>query len=152
MSAPASRCLVTNRSWFNTLLLNCLLNSLSNELRLTFEFSDEWRRKSDWISSWSSFLLRLPRSSLHGSLYRLPVSMENVCCHGNVLTEPLASSELVRCCGNVCLASSGLPLCYLLRERVSGKPLASSGLPLWPRSFGFQASYHIMYACNDPVL
>jgi hypothetical protein len=31
--------------------------------------------------------------------------MENVCCHGNVLTEPLASNGLVPCNGNVCLAS-----------------------------------------------
>jgi hypothetical protein len=39
MSAFASRCLVTNLSWFNTSqpntqLLNCHLNSLTNELRL----------------------------------------------------------------------------------------------------------------------
>jgi hypothetical protein len=32
--------------------------------------------------------------SLHGFLYRLPVAMENVGCHWNVITEPLASNEL----------------------------------------------------------
>jgi hypothetical protein len=68
---------------------------------------------------------------LNGSLYRLPVIMENVSCHGNVLTEPLASN--------------GLPLCSLLRERVFGEPLASSGLPLWLRCSGFQASCHNMF-------
>jgi hypothetical protein len=31
--------------------------------------------------------------------------MENVCCCGNVLTEPLASNGLVRCSVNVCLVS-----------------------------------------------
>jgi hypothetical protein len=39
----------------------------------------------------------LPFSSLHGFLYRQRLIMENVCRHGNVLTEPLASNGLVRC-------------------------------------------------------
>jgi hypothetical protein len=49
--------------------------------------------------------LRLTHSSLHGSLYMPPVTMENVCCHRNVLTEPLANDGLVRCCVNMCLES-----------------------------------------------
>jgi hypothetical protein len=52
----------------------------------------------------------LNRSSLPGSLYTLPVTMENVSFHGNVLTKPLASNALVRCCGNVCLASRWLAM------------------------------------------
>jgi hypothetical protein len=55
-------------------------------------------------------------SSLHGSLYSLLVTMENICClawlgltcHGNVLTEPLPNN----------------------------------GLPLWLHYSGFQASCH----------
>jgi hypothetical protein len=52
----------------------------------------------------------LNRSSLHGSLYRLPVTMENVCCHRNMLTEPFASNGLVRCSGNLYLASPSLAM------------------------------------------
>jgi hypothetical protein len=55
--------------------------------------------------------------------------MENVCCHGNVLTEPLPRKVL-------------LHVCSLLRERVFGEPLASNGLPLWIQYSGFQASCH----------
>jgi hypothetical protein len=40
----------------------------------------------------------------------LPVTMENVCCHGNMLTDPLASNELLSCCGNVCLANRWLAM------------------------------------------
>jgi hypothetical protein len=54
--------------------------------------------------------LRLNRSSLHDSLYRLPVTMENVCCHGNVLIEPLASNCFILCCGNMCLVSRWLSM------------------------------------------
>jgi hypothetical protein len=43
------------------------------------------------------------------------------------------------------LAISGLPLCSLLRERTFGKPLASNGLPLWLHYSGFQASCHNIY-------
>jgi hypothetical protein len=52
----------------------------------------------------------LNRSSLHGFSYRLPVTMENVCCHGNVLTEPLTGNGLVRCYRKVCLASRCLAM------------------------------------------
>jgi hypothetical protein len=71
----------------------------------------------------------LNRPSLHGSLYRLPVTMENVCCHGNVLTGPLASN------GHLFIAA----------ERVFGEPLVSNGLSLWLRCSGFQASCHSVY-------
>jgi hypothetical protein len=49
-------------------------------------------------------------SSLHVPLYRLPGTMENVCCHGNMLTEPLSSNGLVHCYGNMCLAIPWLAL------------------------------------------
>jgi hypothetical protein len=59
-------------------------------------------------------LLRLAglrwRYSLHGCLYRLPVTTGNVCCYGNLLTKPLASNGLVWFCGNVCLASRWLTM------------------------------------------
>jgi hypothetical protein len=60
----------------------------------------------------------LPRSSLYGSSYRLPVTTENVRCHGNVLTEQLASNGLFRCCGNLCLAS-----CWLAMDFRSGSTI-----------------------------
>jgi hypothetical protein len=58
--------------------------------------------------------LRLNRSPLHGSFYTLPVTMENVCCHGNVLTEPLPSKSLFH-------------VCSLLWGCVFGELLFSSG-------------------------
>jgi hypothetical protein len=61
------------------------------------------------------------RSSLHGSLYSLSVTLENVCCLA-VVTE--------MCLPNRCL-SMDFRVCSLLRERVFGEPLASNGLPLW---------------------
>jgi hypothetical protein len=45
-----------------------------------------------------------------GSLYRQSVTMENVRCNGNVLTEPLVSNGLLCCCGKVCLASRWLAM------------------------------------------
>jgi hypothetical protein len=41
------------------------------------------------------------------------------------------------------LASNGLPLCSLLRERAFSEQLASGGLPLWLHYSGFQVSCHI---------
>jgi hypothetical protein len=52
--------------------------------------------------------LWLNYSSLCSSLYRVPVTTENVCCHRNVLTEQLAGNGLVCCGGNMCLASHWL--------------------------------------------
>jgi hypothetical protein len=66
-----------------------------------------WLALHSWTLDFSRMkaLLQLNRFSLQCSLYRLPAAMENVCCHGNVLTETLASNGIVRCCVNVCLES-----------------------------------------------
>jgi hypothetical protein len=71
-------------------------------------------------------------SSLHGSLYSLPVTMENVCC---------LSVDTETCLPKRCL-SPDFRVCSLLRESVFGEPLASNGLPLWLHYSGFQTSCH----------
>jgi hypothetical protein len=72
----------------------------------------------------------LNRPSLHGSLYRLPATMENVYCHGNVLTEPLASNGLVRCCGNVCLTNRWLAMNFRSARFCGNVCLASRWLAM----------------------
>jgi hypothetical protein len=107
--AFTSRYLVTSLSWLT-------FHSLTTEL--PSEFSGEWTMtllngtELNWIevNSWMTAPLWLNRSSLHGSLCRSPVTMENVCRHGNVLTKPLASNGLVRCCGNISFASRWLAM------------------------------------------
>jgi hypothetical protein len=54
----------------------------------------------------------LTRSSLHFSLYRLPETVENICSHGNVFTQPLAINGLFLRCGKVCLASRLLAMYF----------------------------------------
>jgi hypothetical protein len=88
-----------------------------------------WLTLHRWTSNSLTTGLQLSRSFLHGSLNRLPVNVESVCFHGNVLTEPLPSKSLFH-------------VCSLLRERMFGKPLASNGLPLWLHYSGCQALRH----------
>jgi hypothetical protein len=77
-------------------------------------------------------LFLVTRSSLHGYLYSLPVTVENVCCL-SVVTET--------CFLNRWLAMN-TRIYSLLQERVFGEPLASNGPPLWLHYSGFQASCH----------
>jgi hypothetical protein len=79
---------------------------------------------------WTTAVLRMNRSSLHGSLYSLSVTVENVCCLAVVTGT---------CLANHCL-SMDFRVCSLLRERVFGEQLASNRLPPWLHYSGFQAS------------
>jgi hypothetical protein len=74
--------------------------------------------------------LRMNCSSLHGSLYSLLVTMENVCCPA-VVTETCLLKRCLRIDSRIC---------SLLLERVFSEPLASNELPLWLHYSGFQAS------------
>jgi hypothetical protein len=46
------------------------------------------------MNHWTPLNWTEVNSRMTAALYGLPVTMENVCCHGNVLTEPLASNGL----------------------------------------------------------
>jgi hypothetical protein len=74
-------------------------------------------------------LLLLNRSSLHGFLYCLPLTVENVCCL-SVVTETCFPNRClvrdyfasIRCCGRVCLTSRWLAIdfhvCSLPRKHM----------------------------------
>jgi hypothetical protein len=81
---------------------------------------------------WTTTVLRVTCFSLHGFLYSLPVTMENICCL-SIVTETYLP--------NRCL-SVDFRVRSLLRERVFGEPLASNGLPVWLHFSGFEASCH----------
>jgi hypothetical protein len=92
-----------------------------------------WLALHSWTPPLLTSELRLNRSSLHGSLYSVSVTMENVCCLSVVMETRLVlnwsvatcvNSVSIRCCGNVLT-----------------KPLPNNGRLLLLYS-GFQASCH----------
>jgi hypothetical protein len=72
------------------------------------------------------------RSSLHGSLSSLSVTMENVCCLA-VVTETWLTKR--------CL-SMDFRVYLLLLERMFDEPLDGNWFPLWVHYSSFQASCH----------
>jgi hypothetical protein len=121
--------IITDYGWDN--YNQCSLKTRSVPYWTTSVFSLLWRMTKNHLRlHWT--LLRLTCSSLYGSLYSLPVTIQNVCCLSSRKRAYRTvayqwTSTAARGCGNVCLATSGLPL--------------------WLHYSGFQASCYNTIKC-----
>jgi hypothetical protein len=90
--------------WTTSVFSSVVTDLVLNYESVTSASGVRWLTLHIWTLNSLTAELLLTRSSLHSFLCGLRVTMENVCCHGNVL----AGNGIVRCCRNVCFASRSL--------------------------------------------